>query len=112
MSDLFSGLDRGARHQAHLAHLHGIGERNHVACGRPSARARSATVRVSSVEPSSTTMISNGRKVCCCSDAIVGPSPEPPLKVGMITLTAASLAGTLSLRLHAPNRANESSDSE
>ena len=31
---------------------------------RPSARARSATARVSSVEPSSTTMISNGRKVC------------------------------------------------
>ena len=57
-------------------------------------------------------MISNGRKVCRCSDAIVGPSPEPPLKVGMTTLTEALLAGTLSLRLHAPNRANESSDSE
>ena len=57
-------------------------------------------------------MISNGRKVCCCSDAIVGPSPEPPLKVGMITLTEALLAGTLSLRLHTPNSANESSDSE
>ena len=49
---------------------------------------------------------------CCCSDAIVGSSPEPPLKVGMMTLTEALLAGTLSLRLHAPNSANESSDSE
>ena len=77
---------------------------------RPRARACSATARVWSVEPSSTTMISNGRKVCRCSDAIVGPSPEPPLKVGMITLTAALPASTLSLRLHAPNRANESSD--
>ena len=61
---------------------------------RPSARARSATARVSSVEPSSTTMISTGRKVCRCSDAIVGPSPEPPLNVGMITLTEALPAGT------------------
>ena len=66
---------------------------------RPSARARSAMARVSSVEPSSTTMISTGRRVCRCSDAIVAPSPEPPLKVGMITLTETLPAGTLSLRL-------------
>ena len=78
---------------------------------RPSARPRSATARVSSVEPSSTTMISTGRKVCRCSEAIVGPSPEPPLNVGMITLTEALPAGTLSLRLHTPNKANERSDS-
>jgi hypothetical protein len=56
-------------------------------------------------------MISTGRKVCRCSEAIVGPSPEPPLNVGMITLTDALLAGTPSLRLHTPNKANERSDS-
>ncbi len=78
---------------------------------RPTARARSATTRVWSVEPSSTTMISNGRKVCRRSDAIVGASPEPPLNVGMITLTEALPAGTRSLRLHTPNKANERSDS-
>jgi hypothetical protein len=56
-------------------------------------------------------MISIGRKVCRCSEAMVGPSPEPPLNVGMITLTEALPAGTLSLRLHTPNKANERSDS-
>jgi hypothetical protein len=56
-------------------------------------------------------MISTGRKVCRCSEAILGPSPEPPLNVGMITLTEALLAGTPSLRLHTPNKANERSDS-
>src|SRR5262249_15506659 len=60
---------------------------------RPIARARSATARVLSVDPSSTTMISIGRKVCRCSEAIVGSRPEPPLKVGMITLTEALRAG-------------------
>src|SRR4029077_2727476 len=79
---------------------------------RPSARARSATARVWSVEPSSTTMISSGRKVCRCSDAIVGPSPEAPLNVGMITLTEALPAGTLSSRLHAPRKAKDRSDRE
>ena len=56
-------------------------------------------------------MISTGRKVCRCSEAIVGPSPEPPLNVGMITLTEALPAGALSLRLRTPNKANERSDS-
>jgi hypothetical protein len=56
-------------------------------------------------------MISTGRKVCRCSDAIVGSSPEPPLNVGMITLTEAPSARTLSLRLRTPNKANESSES-
>ena len=51
------------------------------------------------------------RKVCRCSEAIVGPSPEPPLNVGMITLTEGLPVGTLSLRLHTPNKANERSDS-
>jgi hypothetical protein len=55
-------------------------------------------------------MISSGRKVCRCSDAIEGPSPEPPLNVGMITLTEALPAGTLSSRLHAPKKANDKSD--
>ncbi len=78
---------------------------------RPSARARSATARVSSVEPSSTTMISTGRKVCRCSDAMVGASPEPPLNVGMITLTEALPTGALSLRLRTPKKASESNES-
>jgi len=56
-------------------------------------------------------MISTGRKVCRCSEAIVGPRPEPPLNVGMITLTEALLAATLLLRFHTPNKANDSSDS-
>ena len=71
---------------------------------RPSARARSATARVSSVEPSSTTMISTGRKVCWCSEAIERSSPEPPLKVGMITLTEALPAGALISSPHAEQR--------
>ena len=78
---------------------------------RPSARARSATARVSSVEPSSTTMISTGNKVCRRSDVMVGSSPEPPLKVGMITLTVALPGGTPVFRRRAPNNANETSDS-
>jgi hypothetical protein len=78
---------------------------------RPSARALSATARVLSVDPSSTTMISEGRKVCRCSDAIVGASPEPPLNVGMITLTEALPAGGLSLGLRTPKKANDSNDS-
>jgi len=77
---------------------------------RPSVRARSATARVSSVEPSSTTMISTGRKVCRCSDAIEGASPEPPLKVGMMTLTEALLAASLSFRRLTPNKAKETSE--
>jgi hypothetical protein len=78
---------------------------------RPIARARSATARVLSVDPSSTTMISIGRKVCRCSEAIVGSRPEPPLKVGMITLTEALRAGFASLGLRMPNKASERSDS-
>ena len=56
-------------------------------------------------------MTSTGRKVCRCSEAIVGASPEPPLNVGMITLTEVLPTGALRLRLHKPNKANESSDS-
>ena len=37
LSDLFAGLDRGARHQVHVANLHGIRKRNHVSRGRDSA---------------------------------------------------------------------------
>src|SRR5262249_21834771 len=78
---------------------------------RSDARARFAMVRVPSVEPSSTRMISKGRNVCRCSDAIVGASPEPPLNVGMITLTEALPSGGRSVRLQKPDKANETSDS-
>jgi hypothetical protein len=73
-------------------------------------RARCATARVPSVEPSSTTMISAGRRVCRCSEAIVRSSPEPPLNVGTMTLTAALPAGTPSSRRNAPSKASETSD--
>jgi hypothetical protein len=51
------------------------------------------------------------RKVCRCSDSIERSSPEPPLKVGMITLTEALPAGTLLRRPRTPNKDNETSDS-
>ena len=41
----------------------------------------------------------------------MGASPEPPLNVGMITLTDAGIAGALSLLLQTPNKANETSES-
>jgi len=56
-------------------------------------------------------MISTGRKVCRCSEAIVGASPEAPLKVGIITLTEALPSGGRSVRLQKPDKANETSDS-
>jgi hypothetical protein len=56
-------------------------------------------------------MISTGRKVCRRSESIEGASPEPPLNVGMITLTEALLAAPLSFRLLTPNKARETSDS-
>jgi len=74
-------------------------------------RARSAMARVASVEPSSTTIISCGRKVCRRSDVMVCPGPSPPLKVGRITLTDAGAAGAAAPDRHAPNNASESSDS-
>jgi hypothetical protein len=43
--------------------------------------------------------------------AIVGARPEPPLKVGMITLTEALPAGIPALGLRTPNRASDTSDS-
>ena len=55
-------------------------------------------------------MISTGRKVCRCSEAIVGASPEPPLNVGIITLTEALPSGTGLVRLQKPDKANETSD--
>ena len=78
---------------------------------RPCARARSAKARVSSVEPSSTTMISIGRKVWRCSDTIERSRPAPPLKVGMITLTLGLAADVLpSRRRVMPKKASDSSD--
>jgi predicted glycoside hydrolase/deacetylase ChbG (UPF0249 family) len=55
-------------------------------------------------------MISSGRKVCRCSEAIERSSPEPPLKVGMITLTDAMPVARPSSRLFKPNKAKETSD--
>jgi hypothetical protein len=55
-------------------------------------------------------MISAGRRVCRCSEAIVRSSPEPPLNVGTMTLTAALPAGTPSSRRNAPSKASETSD--
>jgi len=40
----------------------------------------------------------------------VGASPEPPLNVGIITLTEALLAAPLSFRLLTPNKARETSE--
>src|SRR5215208_4003004 len=56
-------------------------------------------------------MISTGRKVCRRSDVIVGSSPEPPLKVGMITLTEALPPDRLVLCRRTPNNASDTRDS-